>query len=151
MTTKTAFQRWYALHKDTFNSKRRKAYKTNSLLREKSLTRQKNYRKNHPGYRVARVATRLVCGVHTRVFRIGVVAQMIGRGEQVIRIWERKGIIPKPTIAGVHRYYTLKQVELLKELADAINAVRYKRVLMKSTILEKSAEIYSQWEENHGN
>jgi hypothetical protein len=49
-------------------------------------------------------------------FRISEVAKRIGRTPLTIRLWEQKGIIPKPIFPGPQRFYTKAQITLLKKL-----------------------------------
>jgi DNA-binding transcriptional MerR regulator len=88
----------------------------------------------------------MVAGNNKEVFRIGKVAEMIGRSDQTIRDWEETGIIPKPIVQSAHRYYTQSQVIMLRELADVISLLRStSRKDLDSVVAVKSAEIHSKW------
>ena len=145
-----AFAKWYQKNKDAFNAKRKKQYQEDPAVREKVLARQRVYRvavKDDPS-RVAHV--RKAGNVEKTVYRIGHVAEQIGRDEQVIRIWERRGWIPKPTVSSSHRYYTVHQIELLRQFAAQIDQVRYKAGVRRVAILKASMEVHALWEQSDG-
>lgn len=146
-----AFAKWYQKNKAAFNAKRKKQYHDDPGVREKVLSRQRLYReaaKEDP----SRVAHVRKAGESERtVYRIGHVAEQIGRDEQVIRIWERKGWIPKPTVSSSHRYYTVHQIGLLRQFAASIDQVRYKTSVRKVAILKASMEVHALWEQDDGN
>ena len=52
-------------------------------------------------------------------YNIRHVSNLCGVTPSAIVGWERKGIIPKPTITGKHRFYTAKQVTLVQLYAKA--------------------------------
>lgn len=144
---KSAFKGWYEKNKVVFNEARKARYRKDKNLRESILQRQREYRAKHP--RVSdgtSINTKEVNGRQQEVKRIGGVAKEIGRIDQVIRLWEVRGIIPKPTVKGVHRYYTLNQISLLKELVSVMDEVRYKPSIRQKAISKKSNEVFERWE-----
>lgn len=139
------FVKWYSKNKVAFNKKRQEKYAADKELRERAVLRQREYRKNNPS-RVRTDSTRVVGGRPQTVQRIGAVAEVIGRTEQVIRMWESKGLIPKPTVKSTHRYYTENQVALMKGLAETMDEVRYKPSIRAAAISKKSSEVHLLWE-----
>lgn len=173
----TAFQKWYAEHKEEFNRKRKERYKSDKKYRKAIIQRQEIYRENNPRESVQELKHyRNVNGSREEVFRLGAVSQMVGRSEQMIRKWEKDGKIPRPTVPGAHRYYTMSQVKLLIEFAELMDqvvlsvekvplgkvpskkvgkgkkpSVRMGRLglfaLRELAMQKKSAEIHAIWEE----
>ena len=79
------------------------------------------------------------------MFRVGAVAERIRRDVQVLRIWERENKIPRPTVPGGHRYYTVNQVNLLEEFATLMDEVRYDPKVRSEAVEAKSLEIKQKW------
>ena len=146
-TTKSqdAYRRWYERNKAQFNPARAAKYASDPSLRQKRGEHQREYRRNNPPARSDGTLTRQVNGTTIRVFRIGQVAQLIGRDVQVIRIWERAGRIPKPTIAGAQRLYTQRQVNLLIDFAQLMTTVRYDHKVRAKAIEQKAQQIALAW------
>lgn len=140
-----AYRKWYALHKEEFNRKRAEKYASTEALRETAKLKQKIYRDTKPREIANGQHFRLVKGHHLEVFRIGKVGEMIGRDEQTIRSWERKGFIPKPIIKSTHRFYTLKQVGLMREFGDLSSLLRWDPKVREVAIPNKVKEIKAQW------
>lgn len=154
---KQSFNAWYEKNKEAYNESRRKKYKEDPAIREKYLTRQKSYRSKNPY--ASKVSVREVDGADVEVFRIGMVAKYVGRSVDVIRQWEKLGIIPTPSVVGeAHRQYTKNQIALLKELAELIDvfndysevkgrkAKKDNREALKLAVVKKSSEIHLNWE-----
>lgn len=150
MSDQNSFKKWYHENKVLFNAKRKAKYASDKDMREKAVLRQREYRKNNPA-RLKSENTRVVGGREQPVYRIGAVAEAIGRTEQVVRLWEANGIIPKPTVPGTHRYYTQEQVDLLKGLAQVFDEVRYKPMIRAAAISKKSSEVHLLWGVCDGN
>lgn len=143
------FHRWYEANKEGFNARRRMRYRSDPEYRDKLVERQREARAKHPRPSQAKdYSIRVVGGSKKKVFRIGYVVEAIGRSEMTIRNWERKGIIPKPSVVSQHRYYTKRQVKLLKELSELLTQVRYNPKLRDFAIHQKSNEIYGMWEQD---
>lgn len=145
MAEGTGFKKWYDANKAEFNRKRKERYAADPERREQAITRQREYRRNNPT-RSRATSTRMVNGKAREVFRIGAVAEHIGRTEQVLRLWESKNLIPKPTVKSAHRYYTAMQVALLKGLAEVMDEVRYKPSIREEAISKQSSVVHSLWE-----
>jgi DNA-binding transcriptional MerR regulator len=64
---------------------------------------------------------------------------------QTLRKWESDGLIPHPTIAGGHRYYTGKQVQLIVEFAATALEVRYNKTARDLAVAKKSLETFALW------
>lgn len=85
-------------------------------------------------------------GEMVKAYRITDAGKMAGRSVQTIRNWEAQLTIPKPTIEKTHRYYTLNQISLLKELADLIDLLRYEgHEVLGAATANKSEEIHNLW------
>jgi len=140
-----AYRKWYAKHKAEFNRKRAEKYAADEGLRQAAQRKQQLYRETKPREVASGQHFRMVKGHQVEVFRIGSVSEMIGRNEQTIRSWERKGYIPKPTIKSTHRFYTTKQVQLLREFGDLSSLVRWDPQIRAVAISKKVKEIKAQW------
>lgn len=140
-----AYRKWYLAHKTEFNRQRAVKYAEDAAARKKAQDRQKVYRDSKPRNPTPGQQFRVIKMKHVEVFRIGPVAEMIGRDEQTIRSWERKGLIPKPIIKSVHRYYTPHQIVLLREFGDLSLLVRWDSKIRAEAIATKSKQIKAQW------
>lgn len=140
-----AYRKWYKANKIAFNKARAEKYAANPELQEKTRVKQKIYRESIPREKASGEHYRTIKGKVTQVFRIGAVAQMIGRDEQSIRSWEAKGYIPKPTIKSTHRYYTPNQIKLMSEWAELSGLLRWDPKVREEALPKKSAEIKALW------
>lgn len=141
----TSFVTWYAANKGALNAKRKAAYHADPEIREKAKEQQRNYMAANP--RKSKAGDPLfkdVNGVQRQVMRVGEAAVHVGRTEQVLRLWERKGLIPKPTVKSTHRYYTMRQITLMQELSQLIDKVRH-RPERESVLNAKRQEIANLW------
>lgn len=142
-----SFRSWYAQHGAELNEKRKTRYRTDPEYREQVLARAAEYRKTHPRKAASdRHKTRCYKGHCVPVFPIREAAEAIDRTMQVIRKWERNGLIPKPLWEG-HRYYTMQQVQLMKQLATEMNLQIYEKQRLKTTIPQLVAFIHRHWQE----
>lgn len=141
---KTAYRKWYQSNKQAFNAKRKAKYHSDPEVREKAINNAKKYRESNPREKEEK-HFREINGKQVEVFRIGATAEFIGRSEQSIREWQRKGWIPPCTIDSDHRYFTIKQIKLLQEFADFVSQVRYDRAIRELAIKKKSSELYMKW------
>lgn len=145
-TPKTPFQKWYATNKETLNKARRERYAKDKKFKARVTQQNKESRtRTTKASETTGKLFRTVRGIEVEVFRISHVAEVIGRDEQSIRIWENQGYIPKPSIPGVHRVYMQYQIDLLAEFAQLMTEVRYTPSTRESMIAAKSAEIKAQW------
>lgn len=141
-----SFSSWYERNKDDLKKKRAEKYRTDSAYRQAALDRAAKQRASAPRQASERDQRfRLIGGVKVEVFRIGQVAKEISKDEQTIRLWESRGIIPKPSAPGSHRYYTAKQVGLLRELSALLGDHRYDAADVRESLSEMSKKIYQYW------
>lgn len=144
---KTKYQRWYEANKEELSKRRKALYQNDPEHRAEVKKRQREYRKNHPPEsRAGASRFKEINGIQVEVFRIGDACKMIGREEQTIRGWEEKGVIPRPSVEGVHRNYTKNQIVLMRELAQLIDQLRYDKDALQDAITSKSQEIHQLWE-----
>lgn len=148
MATKAqlASQKWYNSNRNSFNAERKRKYAEDSLRRLSAIEKQKEYRLHNPRPTGLPKKFAIVCGQTVDAYRIGEVARRVGRDEQVIRIWERKGYIPAPSLPGPQRYYTLQQIHLLTGFARMMDEFRYERKLLPRLIAEHSEQLKRDWE-----
>lgn len=142
---KSAYRKWYDKNRETHNERRRQAYASDPKLREKALEKQREYRATERGNNGDGKHFRKVGNKKVEVFRIGTVAEIVGRDIQVLRLWEKKGRIPKPTIKSAQRFYTQRQVDLIQEFVQLMDEVRYQRNTREEALSKKTAEIKAQW------
>ena len=120
--TMTTFERWYRRNAAEFNAKRRARYRQDKEYRQRIVERQAEDRARES--RLTKEKKPLVKvdknGNKQEVFRIGEVAQMLGRSPQTIRGWEAEGFLPSKTILSTHRYYTKAQISLMSELCKIL-------------------------------
>lgn len=143
---KRTFKDWYSANKEQLLAKRRARYSSNPEARALAQQAAKEQRGNNPRTSTAgQPLHKLINGEQVEVYRIGKVAEMVGRTEQVIRNWEKKKWIPEPRVDATHRYYTKNQVKILREFALLIDQVRYQPAIRTMTINNKSIEVWSSW------
>lgn len=139
-----SWSRWYEKNAASHNEKRKAKYHSDPEYRQKVLESRKEARRNAPKPEVIE-HFKVIKGKKVQVVRVGEASEHINRDPQVIRIWEREGKIPRPTVPGAHRYYTMGQLALLKEFADLMTEVRYSRLEREAAVKAKSAELFAQW------
>jgi len=68
-----------------------------------------------PRYKKPKVAE--IGGKETVLFTSGIMAAVIHRTPQVVRLWERTGILPETPFRNElgHRYYTREMIDVVKE------------------------------------
>lgn len=149
MTTenrRASFSTWYEANKEKLAQKRAEKYRTDPEYRAKALERAARQRSDNPRpKRESESSVRVINGVQREVFRIGSVAQIIGRDEQTIRLWEDRGVIPKPTAPGKHRYYTSHQISLLQMLCGVLGNHRYDSAQIRAALEQQKQIIFSHW------
>lgn len=141
---KQNFDSWYVKNKEEYNAKRRARYASDVKYRKKAIENAENYRKVGPSVERGskRKAYRTYKGVEVRVFKIGEVAQQIGRSAQTIRLWEEDRLIPKPVFKNTaHRLYTEHQAKLLADFAEVSRNNRN----APQVILQASKRLRSEW------
>lgn len=139
------WKKWYEEHKDEYNAARKERRKKDPELRQKIAERQKKYRENNPQSETSTQRMKKVSGRMVPVFRIGDVAEACNRSIQAIRIWEREGKIPKPSVPGGHRYYTQHQLDMLVRFAEVMDEVRYEPSVRAEAIEAQSAQMFKHW------
>ena len=139
------FQRWYNKNKHALNAKRQHKYHTDPAYRAKILEHQR-------AQRAAKAAQRQYkktpFGQVTRAYSIGEASQIINRRVQTLTQWEKKGVIPPPIFGTAHRFYTLHQVMLLRELVSLVTNASPQRISnreIEAEIAKQRAKIFAHW------
>lgn len=146
----SAFKRWYAKNAQKLAEQRKKKYWSDPEYRAKCLSSNKVYRdtKAKPRRQPYPPVKPTKLGMPMEVYRIGQVAKMIGRTGQSIRKWEKDGLIPKPIVEAGQRYYTPRQVELMRELAAVLDRYHHSsRAEINAAIAAKRQEVFNNWNE----
>lgn len=60
-------------------------------------------------------------GVGTGVYAISVVAQLLGTGQQNIRLYERRGLITPERTSGGTRQYSDSDLDVLKRIGELLD------------------------------
>lgn len=137
---------WYENNKDKHNQRRREAYKNNSAMREAAVSRSQAYRDSNDVNLVGGAVIRLVGGKNTKVFTTGYVARVVGKTQQTLRVWQKKGLIPEPTVStGKHRFYTGKQIKLIASLVDFLDSRVGAKKDTKSNLDVLVEKIHTKW------
>lgn len=141
------FRKWYAENKQRLSAARKERYRTDPELRARILARTAEWRKSKAQCpRDVGQKKQPMNGTLVEAYRITEAGKMIGRSDQTIRDWEEKKVIPKPTVERSHRYYTLNQIRLMRDLAEMIDSLRYEgRDVLSSATRGMSQEIYNNW------
>lgn len=140
MSKETPYQKWYKANRETLNKERRSRYHTDPEYRQQVIERQRQYRREAASR--SREQRQ-----QEGIWRMAETAEQIGRSDQTIRLWEAKGLIPKPTLSGKHRRYTSHQVELMKMLADVLEAPYDNADAQRKAVAEARDEIHNKWSE----
>lgn len=146
-TVRTSFGVWYDRNKSTLSNKRKVRYRTDPEYRNKILKRQEKYREDNARPKRAKGSFVMINGHRIEVFRISKMCSVIGKDEQTVRNWERSEVIPKHSIKGAHRRYTMHQIMLVKTMSDLLTECRYQKVLRVKTMANQKALIKQQWEQ----
>lgn len=142
-----AYNKWYKKNKSNFNAKRKQRYAKDKGYRVKAIQQAREHRELNPKPLASGELFRVIDGVEVRVYRIGEASEMVGRSIQVLRKWEKEGLVPESTGEGTHRVYTMKQIELLRSLANVINKYRYQRNLLPKQTDIASNHVIDHWED----
>ena len=117
--SKAGVRRWYGENRDDYNAPRRQRYADNKDTRVKARIRAANYRKKGP--KIERELTRVIDGKTVVVLSTGQVAALMYRSPQMLRNWEREGLIPRAIFFhDAHRFYTKKQARMIVTLGNII-------------------------------
>jgi hypothetical protein len=111
-------RKWYGENRTTYNQLRRARYAENKEARAKARERAANYRNKKTA--ITREIFRDLDGQKVRVFSTGEVAAKMNRTPQMIRNWQKQGLIPETSFPDTHRFYTSAQMDLLVLLDSAI-------------------------------
>lgn len=132
--SKSRFGEWYEKNREELNKRRRERYAKDPSYRGKVLQRSKEFRdevrQSTRAEKQAEASAVLLLpttkwkttegkvGRKTQtLFTIGALAAKLGCSVQALRLWERKGIIPKPDQrgAGENRLYSYDQMERIQK------------------------------------
>lgn len=148
-TEKTYFQRWYEKEGRKLNRRRKKKYKEDPDYKAKVLEQNKAMRKrralerapekieekkargklrtkiNWKSYQVPAsvLGNKAKKGQKITVFTVGAAATMLGCSEQAIRLWEKKGVLPKPLRYKKDRVYTKAQIDKYKKSLEQLGRI----------------------------
>lgn len=119
-----SFSRWYSKHSDTLNSSRKERYHNDPEYRQKCIDNARAARERRKTKQAAlgeqKATTKILNGVEVVVYRITEAAKIAGISPQTLRKLEMDGIIPESSFPGVHRYYTEKQVGMIRVCLDEV-------------------------------
>lgn len=120
--SKAGVRRWYGENRDEYNALRRERYASNKGARKKARLRAATRRQEERdgGVAIERQLTREVNGKRVEVLSTGQVAELMERTPQMLRNWEREGLIPASTFIDTHRLYTRKQTRMIVTLGRVI-------------------------------
>ena len=141
------FQRWYNKHKHALNAKRQHKYRTDPAYRAKILEHQRSRRTAKAAQRQYK---KTPFGQVVRAYSIKEASQIINRRVQTLTQWEKKGLIPPPIFGTAHRFYTLHQVMLLRELVSLVTNASPQRISnweIQAEIAQQRAKIFAHWHE----
>lgn len=140
--SRAGVRRWYGENREEYNSLRRKRYAQNKDARDKARLRAAKYRKS--GVSIEREVVRVVDGKTVVVLSTGQVAELMDRSPQMLRNWEREGLIPKATFFyDAHRFYTKKQARMIITLGSIIK--RNGGSWNSTQSLKYRASLYERW------
>lgn len=117
-------RRRYDKNREQHNALRRENYAKDKKARDKARGRAAEYREAQRDGTVTiqRTLTRDINGKPVEVFSTGQVAEMLERTPQMLRNWEKGGLIPASNFTDNHRLYTKAQVRKLRSLCVIIEA-----------------------------
>ena len=111
-------RKWYDENRKDYNAVRRERYAANGDAREKARQRAARYRKEAPT--IERQLTREYHGRNVSVLSTGQVAALMDRTPQMLRNWQKEGLIPESVFPDKHRLYTKKQSRAVVRLDTLI-------------------------------
>ena len=123
--SKAGVRRWYSENREDYNALRRKRYAANTdeayEAREKARQRASIYRAvQGVGFNIERNLTRKLNGKYVKVLSTGQVAKLAERSPQMLRNWEKEGLIPASVFSDTHRFYTHAQARMVATLGRVI-------------------------------
>ena len=142
---RAAYKRWYKKNKTNLARKRAEKYAKDPDLRKKATEYALDYRTRNPRKPATGVRYYEYQGAKMEVFKIGVVAEMLERSIQTLRLWEKAGHIPPPSYESAHRAYTMTQIKLIGEFADLMTEVRHDPKRRDEALAEKTEYIKTMW------
>lgn len=142
------FKGWYAKNRDQLNERRRQRYANDPARREQAVKYQCGYRqgKSRPSTKGS-PHFRTISGKLREVFRISEAAEQAGCSVEFIRKYELLKVIPKPLVPSTQRYYTQKQVALIKDFFDVMAQLKHnKDPGLKALALQQQTQVFqSNW------
>jgi len=120
--SRAGVRRWYGENREEYNALRRKRYAESQEAQNKARDRATNYRGRQRAGKVEidRKLTRELDGKTIVVLSTGQAAELMDRTPQMLRNWEREGIIPESVFPDTHRLYTKKQARMIITLGRVI-------------------------------
>lgn len=112
-------RRWYGENREDYNTLRRQRYADNTESREKARQRAATYRNSNPF--IERTLIRELNGKTVKVLSTGQVAELAKRSPQMLRNWEKEGLIPVSIFPDIHRLYTHAQARMIATLGRVIH------------------------------
>lgn len=153
------FKAWYDSNSQSFNKDRRKRYDTDPEYRARVLeTNRLSRQRRREAAKLERAAESAAIKVKmphkpwkevevptkggeetTKLYSIGALARALNRSVQVIRLWEKKGVIPETPLRNDKgdRLYTPEDVSRIHELLKAQNRLDDKPRPQHKTLLAK--------------
>lgn len=137
------FSRWYDRNRDDHNAKRRKAYAQDPERRKKAREASRKYREEHGASKrpINKEPSRMTADGKA-LYRPSQAAVMISRSVETLRTWRRNGWIP--AVEG--NLYSMKQIELLQQLANTVEKHRYAKGY-DEMIEQVLATLHAEWDE----
>lgn len=139
----------YNKNRAAFNARRREKYRTDKVYRERVKKHTATYRATQTGAPLDYKSIRMVVkGKTATMWTMGKVCQLCARSPDSIRRWEATKLIPKPTLRGSHRVYSMHQIRLIKRLSVFMRKNVHK--IHTDTTVKKACkalvrEIKSKW------
>ena len=120
--SRAGVRRWYGENRESYNELRRQRYATNKETRDKARVRASQRRQDERDGVVVieRKLTREVNGKMVKVYSTGQIAESMDRTPQMLRNWERGGLIPASIFSDTHRLYTKAQASMITNLGRVI-------------------------------
>jgi len=110
---------WYDKNKKALSDKRKQAYKDNPELQKQARIRARQQREKMKNVK-PKLETVKYKGKHYSLYSIHSVAIIVNKTNQTLKAWEAKNITPPALVVNRTRYYTVRQVELLKRYVDSV-------------------------------
>lgn len=142
----SAYVRWHLRNSHALNESRRSRYATDPEYRAAQIeaareTRRKQREDDTPPTTV----TRYIDGVAHQVYLITDVAKLTGLSRQGLLKWEKRGLIPSPSLPGVHRLYTVKQAQMIVDAIKTLTSLKQHSPERKQAFIDQSAKLHNEW------